>query len=70
MSNIKKVVEIIGSQTKTAENFGLSQGHVWKWINVNGQAPAKYIRKLSALTNNEVTVEQLLADHEKTQTKG
>ena len=64
MSNVKRVVEIVGSQTKTAEFFGITQGHVWKWINVNGQAPAKYIRKLSQLTNNEVTVDQLLADHE------
>ena len=69
MSNIKRVVEIVGSQTKTASNFGIRQSHVWKWINVHGQAPAKYIRKLSALTNNEITVEQLLADHEQNSQK-
>ncbi|RBP79689.1 YdaS antitoxin of YdaST toxin-antitoxin system [Shewanella putrefaciens] len=69
MSGVEKAVKIIGGQTATANHFGISQSHVWKWINVFKQAPAKYVKKLSALTNNEVTVDQLLADHEKADKK-
>lgn len=66
MNNITKAVNVIGGQTKTGALLGgLKQSYVWDWMNKNGQAPAKYIKKISALTNNEVTVEQLLADHEK-----
>ncbi|HDS1200778.1 YdaS family helix-turn-helix protein [Shewanella algae] len=64
MSAVEKAVRIIGGQTATAKQFGIGQSHVWKWLNVFKQAPAKYVKKLSALTNNEVTVEELLADHE------
>lgn len=65
MSAIKKAVTKIGSQVATAEKLGVKQNYISRWINIHRQAPAKYIRKLSALTNNEVTVEDLLADHEK-----
>jgi DNA-binding transcriptional regulator YdaS (Cro superfamily) len=64
MSAIESAVKIIGGQTKTAMQFNIRQTHVWKWIHVNKQAPAKYIQRIAALTHNEVTVEQLLADHE------
>lgn len=66
MNNITKVVKIVGGQTKTGRLLGeVKQGQIWDWMNKYGQAPAKYIRKLSALTNGEITIEQLLADHEK-----
>ncbi|MBW3528153.1 helix-turn-helix domain-containing protein [Shewanella sp. NKUCC05_KAH] len=64
MSHIEAAVKIIGGQTKTARQFNIRQTHVWKWIHVNKQAPAKYIKRIAALTNHEITVEQLLADHE------
>lgn len=71
MSAIESAVKIIGGQTKTARQFNIRQTHVWKWIHVNKQAPAKYIKRIAALTNHEVTVEQLLADHEQNhQAKG
>lgn len=64
MSAIESAVKIIGGQTKTARQFNIRQPHVWKWIHVNKQAPAKYIKQIAALTNHEVTIEQLLTDHE------
>jgi DNA-binding transcriptional regulator YdaS (Cro superfamily) len=75
MSAVKKAVELIGGQTKTAKkltntNRELKQGHVYAWICTRKQAPAKYIRELSALTNNQVTIEDLLADHENTTKTG
>jgi DNA-binding transcriptional regulator YdaS (Cro superfamily) len=66
MSAIEKAVQLIGGQTETAKIFGLKQGHVWHWINTNKQAPAKYIPRISELTNGEVSVNDLLADHQKT----
>jgi len=65
MSAIERAVEIIGGQTETAKGFGLKQGHVWHWVNTNKQAPAKYITRISELTNGQVTVDELLADHVK-----
>lgn len=65
MSAIERAVEIIGGQTETAKDFGLKQGHVWHWVNTNKQAPAKYITRISELTNGEVSVNDLLADHQK-----
>ena len=63
MSAIESAVKIIGGQTKTARQSNIRQTHVWKWIHVNKQAPAKYIKRIAALTNHQVTVEQLQADH-------
>lgn len=65
MLAIKKAVALIGGQTETGRLLNIPQQAVSAWINKSGQAPAKYIKQISALTNNEVTVEQLLADHEK-----
>ncbi|MBU1391151.1 MAG: helix-turn-helix domain-containing protein [Gammaproteobacteria bacterium] len=69
MSSIKKAVNIIGGQTKLARHLETHQTAVWNWVHRHGQAPAKYIQRIAALTNNEVTVDQLLADHEKNQAK-
>lgn len=68
MSSIEKAVELIGGQTKTAKALGddLKQSHVWHWVHKFGQAPAKYISRISELTNGEVSVNDLLADHQKT----
>ena len=64
-SHIEKAVKIIGGQTKLGKELGVSQGSVWDWINKFGQAPAKYIPRISELTNGEVSVNDLLADHQK-----
>lgn len=67
MSSVEKAVELIGGQTKTAKALGddLKQSHVWHWVHKYGQAPAKYITRISELTNGQVTVADLLADHVK-----
>ncbi len=70
MLAIKKAVALIGGQTETGLLLNVPQQAVSAWINKSGQAPAKYIKQISALTNNEVTVDQLLADHEKAEKKG
>lgn len=67
MLAIKKAVALLGGQTETGKLLNVRQQMVSSWIHVNKQAPAKYIKQISELTNNEVTVEQLLADHEKNQ---
>ena len=59
----KKSVDIVGGQTELASALGTSQSVVWRWVQ-RRQAPAKYIRKISALTKNKITIEQLLSDHE------
>lgn len=61
----QKAVKNIGGQTKLGKELGVSQGSVWDWINKFGQAPAKYIPRISELTNGEVSVNELLADHQK-----
>lgn len=69
MCNIKKAVALIGGQTKTGRILNIPQQAVSAWININKQVPAKYINKISELTNGEVTIEQLLSDHEKNHKK-
>lgn len=64
MSSIGKAIKIIGGQTALAAVFCVRATVVSNWVNRHGQAPAKYIRKISELTDGEVTIEQLLADHE------
>ncbi|ETX09695.1 hypothetical protein MUS1_06245 [Marinomonas ushuaiensis DSM 15871] len=64
MTAILRAAKIIGTQTKLANSLGIRQAHVWNWINVHNRAPAKYIRRISHLTNNAVTVCELLMDHE------
>ncbi|RZF94467.1 transcriptional regulator [Pseudoalteromonas sp. CO302Y] len=65
MSAIKKAVEIIGGQTKLANTLGTKQSVVFHWISRHGQAPAKYIPRISELTHGQVSVDDLLADHQK-----
>lgn len=65
MSNIEKAVHIVGGQTKLANLLGTQQTAVWNWVHRHGQAPAKYIPRISELTNGEVSVNDLLADHQK-----
>ncbi len=66
MSAIKNAVELIGGQTATAKALGdgLKQSHVWNWVHKFKQAPAKYINRISELTQGRITVDELLADHE------
>lgn len=71
MSSIEKAVSIVGGQTKMARCLGIRQPLVAHWVHRHGQAPAKYIKQIAALTNHEVTIEQLLTDHEQNhQAKG
>ncbi|PHI36323.1 transcriptional regulator [Pseudoalteromonas sp. GCY] len=65
MSFIKKAVEVVGGQTQVARLLKTKQSVVWHWVNRHGQAPAKYINKISKLTNGQVSVSELLSDHEK-----
>lgn len=65
MKAIEQAVKIIGRQEDLADALGVKQSYISSWINKFGQAPAKYINKISKLTKGEVTVEQLLSDHEK-----
>lgn len=63
MTAIGKAVKVIGTQEVLASALGVKQNYVSRWININKQAPAKYIPAISDLTNGEVTIEELLADH-------
>lgn len=64
MKSIEKAVKIYGGQNKLGNALGVTQASVWDWINKYGQAPAKYISRISALTNGEVTIQELLSDQE------
>lgn len=63
MSNVEKIVKMMGGQSATALRMGISQQSVCRWIS-RDRVPAKYIKKVSAMTNNKFTVDQLVADHE------
>lgn len=65
MNNISKAVKMYGGQTKLGNALGVTQASVWDWMNKYGQAPAKYIPRISELTHGQVSVDDLLADHQK-----
>ncbi|MCB5161298.1 YdaS family helix-turn-helix protein [Marinomonas algarum] len=65
MSAIAKAVKIIGSQTALANILGVKQAHVWNWLNIHKRAPAKYIRRIAASTEGQVSESELLMDHER-----
>ena len=63
MSAIEKSINIIGSQTKVAHMLGVKQSSVWNWIH-RGRLPAKHIRRVAIATGEQITVNDLLKDHE------
>ncbi len=64
MSAISKATELIGGQSSLAKLFQVSHAQVWGWVRKRKQAPAKYIRQISKATNGEISVDDLLKDHE------
>ena len=47
MSAIEKAIKLIGGQTKLAKILGTKQSVVFHWVHRHGQAPAKYIPRIS-----------------------
>lgn len=47
---LKKAIEIAGSQSALARALGVTQTHVWNWLNRNKQIPAEYILKIENFT--------------------
>lgn len=64
MSSIVKTIKIIGGHTATERLLGVKKGSTWGWVNIRQQAPAKYIERLSIATRGEVSILELLRDHE------
>ncbi len=70
MPAIEEAVKLLGGQTEVANllsttNKKVKQNSIFYWVNKYKQAPAKYINKISKLTNNQITIVELLADHER-----
>jgi len=45
-----------------ARACGVTQGHVWAWLNKSGRCPAKYVFAIEDATNNEITRHHLRPD--------
>lgn len=67
MTAIKKAVTQVGGQTALAQKLNIKQQLVWSWVHIQKKAPAKYIRTISLLTREFVSIHELLFDHEVTQ---
>lgn len=64
MRYVKKAVKLFeGNQEAFGKKLGVSQSIVSDWCNGRYKVPAKHLLKICELTNNEITVEQLLSDH-------
>ncbi len=61
---VEKAVKIIGGQTVLANKLKIRQSYVWSWVHIYKQAPAKYIRFISTETQGDISVDELLLDHE------
>ena len=62
-NGLSRAINIIGGQSFLAKKIGTTQSAVSGWVS-RGQVPAKYIKKISEATNNMITVEEFLSDHE------
>ena len=63
MTNLEALqiaVDTAGSQSALARLLDKKQGHVWDWLNKNGQAPAEVCPTIEALTG--VACEDLRSD--------
>lgn len=64
MRKIEKAVRMIGKQQKLASLLAVSQSTISDWARGKREVPAKYLRPISTLTKNKVTIKELLSDHE------
>ena len=65
MRFIKKAVKLYdGNQADFGKQLGVSQSVISDWCNGRHKVPAKHLVKICALANNEITIEQLLSDHD------
>lgn len=60
---LNKAVELLGGQVGLAKAVGVSQAHVWKWLNttIDG-VPDKKVIPISHATNWQVTPHELRPD--------
>lgn len=59
---IKRAVEILGSQSALAQACGVKQGHVWNWLNRDKVIRLENALLIERATNGAVTKEQLRPD--------
>lgn len=59
---LKLAVAICGSQKEMAGKLGISQNHLSNCVNGRANIPAKYCRKIEAITNGDITAEELRPD--------
>jgi DNA-binding transcriptional regulator YdaS (Cro superfamily) len=57
-----RAVKILNGQSALARGLGISQGHVWSWINRDKRASASYAIDIEHLTQGEVTRYELRPD--------
>lgn len=59
---VKKAVEILGSQSALAEACGVKQAHVWNWLNRDKVIRLENALLIERATKGQVTKEQLRPD--------
>jgi DNA-binding transcriptional regulator YdaS (Cro superfamily) len=47
---LKRAVAAYGGQSAMARALGVSQGAVWRWLNVTRELPAEYVLRVEAAT--------------------
>lgn len=57
-----KAVKVAGSQQALAKKIGVSQGHLWCWLNRDKRVPAERCAAIEEATNGTVTCEDLRPD--------
>ena len=63
MDNLKKAIEVVGSQSELGRRIGASQQNVWHWLNKQaGRVPAEYVLRICAAVDNAVTPQDLRPD--------
>lgn len=63
MDALKLAIAICGSQSELARRLGVTQTHVWNWINrSHGKIPSEYAIPIETATEGAVTRHQLRPD--------
>ena len=60
--SIQQAVEIAGGQTALAKMVGVSQPHIWNWLNRDNKLPLERALAIERATMGKVTVAKLRPD--------
>lgn len=47
---LRKAIEVAGGQSALAKAIGVTQPHIWNWLNRDGHVPVEYVFAIEKVT--------------------